>query len=591
MSENRCRRTDGGGHRAFRDPTCVPLSADMLPLPPPQTQAASARDPSSASVLPRSALPPHSRHKKHRCREGSHETIRGQRHHPGGGRLHPLLRLPPAALRLLEPRRVASAAVEAGGILGARLGWDITDYGQGKFGELGLFLFTVRNGRSRTCAAARQALRREDHDLAPGPGRPMHRHIVKAEDIINRGGGKLVLELFMPDAEGDIDRKSEVEVATDGVLRRHAGRRAACSSSPGESVTLLPGIWHAFWGEGGDVLIGEVSTVNDDLTDNIFARADRPLRRDRGGRGAAPPPGRRLRQVPRHGVSGAELRCADRPAPAARRHACKPGKLCDDSGGRLIRRPFGLTRCHSSFAPLRPTISRSPPSLGIVAVKLRRNPRARNYTLRLKEPRARRSSPCRAAARCAKPARFSTVTPAGCSPRWTSCRRRGRSPMARPSRSAAFPTASATHPAAAAPWWSRTTSAWRHIVVAGAAAHLRRRVIDFMKREARRDLEPAVLRHAEAVGVRPTAIKLRDQTSRWGSCSATGQLSFSWRLVMAPPYVLDYLAAHEVAHLREIITRGASGAWSKSICPATPPQARAWLSAEGQRLHAIGAEG
>ena len=99
----------------------------------------------------------------------------------------------------------------------------------------------------------------------------MHRHVVKAEDIINRGGGKLVLELFMPDADGGIDRKAEVTVPTDGVVRKlPAG--GLLKLDPGESVTLLPGVWHAFWGEGGDVLIGEVSTVNDDLTDNIFEK-------------------------------------------------------------------------------------------------------------------------------------------------------------------------------------------------------------------------------------------------------------------------------------------------------------------------------
>jgi hypothetical protein len=157
------------------------------------------------------------------------------------------------------------------GIIDARLGWDITDYGQEKFDELGLFLFTVRNGRAADLArgggmvyAEKIMISRKDQ-LSP-----MHRHVVKAEDIINRGGGTLVLELFMPDAEGGIDRNAQVEVPTDGVVRKlEAGGRLKLQ--PGESVTLLPGVWHAFWGEGGDVLIGEVSTVNDDLTDNIFA--------------------------------------------------------------------------------------------------------------------------------------------------------------------------------------------------------------------------------------------------------------------------------------------------------------------------------
>jgi D-lyxose ketol-isomerase len=98
----------------------------------------------------------------------------------------------------------------------------------------------------------------------------MHRHIVKAEDIINRGGATLALKLYNSDAEGAIDKTTDVVVATDGVLRRQ-GPGEVLRVNPGESVTLLPGNWHAFWGEGGDVLIGEVSTVNNDLTDNIFA--------------------------------------------------------------------------------------------------------------------------------------------------------------------------------------------------------------------------------------------------------------------------------------------------------------------------------
>lgn len=98
---------------------------------------------------------------------------------------------------------------------------------------------------------------------------PMHRHIVKAEDIINRGGATLALEMFESDGDGHIDRNADVVVATDGVQRRlKAG--GVLLLAPGESVTLMPGNWHAFWGEGGDVLIGEVSAVNDDLTDNIF---------------------------------------------------------------------------------------------------------------------------------------------------------------------------------------------------------------------------------------------------------------------------------------------------------------------------------
>jgi D-lyxose ketol-isomerase len=156
------------------------------------------------------------------------------------------------------------------GIISARLGWDITDYGQGNFEELGLFLFTVRNGRQEDLKSGRGMLYAEKIMISKRDQlAPMHRHWVKAEDIINRGGAKLVLELYMPDSKGQIDREAEVEVPCDGVVRRlPAGGKLALS--PGESVTLLPGVWHAFWGEDGDVLIGEVSTVNDDLTDNLF---------------------------------------------------------------------------------------------------------------------------------------------------------------------------------------------------------------------------------------------------------------------------------------------------------------------------------
>jgi D-lyxose ketol-isomerase len=156
------------------------------------------------------------------------------------------------------------------GILEARLGWDITDYGQEKFDELGLFLFTVRNGRPEDLARGKGMLYAEKIMISrENQLSPMHRHVVKAEDIINRGGGTLVLELFMPDAEGNIDPQASVEVPSDGVLKKFpAGGHLTLA--PGQSVTLLPGVWHAFWAEGGDVLIGEVSTVNDDLTDNIF---------------------------------------------------------------------------------------------------------------------------------------------------------------------------------------------------------------------------------------------------------------------------------------------------------------------------------
>jgi predicted metal-dependent hydrolase len=128
------------------------------------------------------------------------------------------------------------------------------------------------------------------------------------------------------------------------------------------------------------------------------------------------------------------------------------------------------------------------------------------------------------------------------------------------------------------------------IIVGGDAEHLRRRIIEWLKREALRDLETAVMRYAAAAEVRPAAIRLKDTRSRWGSCSSRRTLSFSWRLVLAPPLVLDYLAAHEVAHLRELNHSPAYWRLLRRICPHVD-EAEAWLKAHGRSLHAVGEEG
>ncbi len=150
------------------------------------------------------------------------------------------------------------------------LGWDITDFGQERFDDLGLFLFTVRNGSSSNVVRGRGMLYAEKLLIsAENQITPMHRHNLKTEDIINRGGGTLVLELFRADPDGGIDESAEITLRTDGSLRKIQGG-GLLKLAPGESVTLEPDIWHSFWGEGGRVLIGEVSNVNDDRTDNVF---------------------------------------------------------------------------------------------------------------------------------------------------------------------------------------------------------------------------------------------------------------------------------------------------------------------------------
>jgi hypothetical protein len=126
------------------------------------------------------------------------------------------------------------------------------------------------------------------------------------------------------------------------------------------------------------------------------------------------------------------------------------------------------------------------------------------------------------------------------------------------------------------------------LFVAGDARHLARRVEDFLKREARRDLIAAVARHCAALNVRAASVSLRDTTSRWGSCSAQGALNFSWRLIMAPAYVLDYLAAHEVAHLVHHDHSDRFWTLTRRLAPETD-RAEAWLKTNGASLHRYGA--
>jgi predicted metal-dependent hydrolase len=124
--------------------------------------------------------------------------------------------------------------------------------------------------------------------------------------------------------------------------------------------------------------------------------------------------------------------------------------------------------------------------------------------------------------------------------------------------------------------------------VAGDAASAARRLTDWLHLQARADLGQRVAWHAKRLSVRPKRITVRDQTSRWGSCWTTGVLSFSWRLVLAPPGVLDYVAAHEVAHLAEMN----HGPRFWSLVRATMPEpdaAKAWLKVYGADLHRYGA--
>lgn len=149
------------------------------------------------------------------------------------------------------------------------LGWDITDYGHGDFAKIGLFLFTLRNGnlsdKNNKKTYAEKLLISDEDQYSP-----MHFHWHKMEDIINRGGGNLMVEVYNAT---DDDRLADTDVIVnlDGCVKTvPAG--TVLRLTPGESITLPPRQYHAFWAEKGHgkVLIGEVSMVNDDNTDNRF---------------------------------------------------------------------------------------------------------------------------------------------------------------------------------------------------------------------------------------------------------------------------------------------------------------------------------
>lgn len=152
-----------------------------------------------------------------------------------------------------------------------QLGWDVTDFGGGRYNELGLFLFTIRNGsvenldRREGKIYAEKLLIVQEKQVTP-----MHFHFHKMEDIINRGGGNLVIELWNSTADEEL-ADTPVTVSIDGV-ETTVPAGGCVTLKPGDSICLPQGLYHAFWGEEGKgtVLVGEVSMVNDDNLDNRF---------------------------------------------------------------------------------------------------------------------------------------------------------------------------------------------------------------------------------------------------------------------------------------------------------------------------------
>lgn len=124
------------------------------------------------------------------------------------------------------------------------------------------------------------------------------------------------------------------------------------------------------------------------------------------------------------------------------------------------------------------------------------------------------------------------------------------------------------------------------LMVSGNPEHAGRRVADHLKRVARREMERLVQIHADTLGKPVRSISYKDTKSRWGSCTSEGNLSFSWRIAMAPDFVIDYLAAHEVAHLKEMNHGPQFWATCRSLCPRTD-EGKRWLKQNGTRLFAV----
>jgi D-lyxose ketol-isomerase len=175
--------------------------------------------------------------------------------------------LPPFAY--WTPEAWIKKGPEVSEIVENKLGWDITDFGKGDFKTFGLFLFTIRNGNIQGLQKLQGKLYAEKIMIVEaGQITPMHFHWNKMEDIINRGGGELVIQLYNATVDEQLDQKNPVMVSVDG-LRRTLEPGGTLRLAAGESICLEQRCYHQFWGDGR-VLIGEVSLVNDDTRDNRF---------------------------------------------------------------------------------------------------------------------------------------------------------------------------------------------------------------------------------------------------------------------------------------------------------------------------------
>ena len=173
--------------------------------------------------------------------------------------------------------RWQSVGAEADEVRRGGLGWDVTDFGSGDYAHLGLLAFTIRNGCMEEAKQNPGAKDYCEKLLRVGEGQvtPTHFHWAKMEDIINRAGGRLVIQLWLADPETEtLDEEHDLTVGIDGIERAVAPGGTVVLE-PGESITLCPYVYHNFYAEKGRgmVLAGEVSRVNDDANDNRFLQA------------------------------------------------------------------------------------------------------------------------------------------------------------------------------------------------------------------------------------------------------------------------------------------------------------------------------
>jgi D-lyxose ketol-isomerase len=156
-------------------------------------------------------------------------------------------------------------------VIGAGLGWDVTDFDLGDFKRTGIVLVTLRNGGTPAAKASGKTYCEKIIHMRKDQACPMHYHRKKTEDIINRGGGTLCFELHTASGDGRSFSPDGFGVWTDG-MRRECRPGEILRLSAGQSLTLPPFLFHSFWAEADDALVGEVSTVNDDVADNVFFR-------------------------------------------------------------------------------------------------------------------------------------------------------------------------------------------------------------------------------------------------------------------------------------------------------------------------------